>query len=117
MTEKCEFTKVTESISYDENTDMLIVERWQDVEPILKANAAARRACPEFGKYKKTLTPLISLSQVDVDRLYALGYDILSPDKEEERRALLYIQRHEPHLMRVTGKPLAKKMMGDQQWR
>ena len=45
----------------------------------------------------------------DVQRLHNLGYKLLSPDPDEVRRALLYVQQNEPHLMTVNKKAFAKK--------
>ncbi|MEN9839251.1 MAG: hypothetical protein RL177_730 [Bacteroidota bacterium] len=36
-----------------------------------------------------------------------IGYNLLSPDADEVRRALLYIQSNEPLLLTVPGKPFA----------
>lgn len=116
MTEKAEFTPVFEKTLYDEPTDTLVIKRAQDVEPILAENAQARADCPQFGKYKGTLVRVANISVVDVERLQRLGYDLLSHDPAEVRRALLYIQTNEPHHMTVTGKPFAKRMMGDGRW-
>lgn len=37
-----------------------------------------------------------------------LGYNLLSPDPDEWKRALLYIQANEPVWMTVNGKPIAQ---------
>jgi hypothetical protein len=44
----------------------------------------------------------------DVQRLINMGYNLLSPDPEEVRRTLLYIQSNEPDLLTVNKKPFAK---------
>ena len=42
-------------------------------------------------------------------RLKNLGYNILSPDPDEVKRALLYIQSEEKALMVMPGTPIGKK--------
>lgn len=93
---------------YDHANDVLITKYESDVEPVLNANKAERNACPEFGRYKGTLVHAIRIDPVDVLRLKNLGYNLLSPDPDEFRRAFVYIQQYEPHHLTVTGKPFAR---------
>jgi hypothetical protein len=43
----------------------------------------------------------------DIERLKNMGYNLLSPDPDEWRRALLYIQSNEWKLLSVDGNPFA----------
>ncbi|MFA7256050.1 MAG: hypothetical protein WC047_00545 [Kiritimatiellales bacterium] len=98
-----------ETSYYDEQADKLIVKTSYDNSDVLKANAEDRDAKPEnFGKYKGTLTHVGSIHMGDVVRLKNLGYNLLSPDVDEKRRALCYIQTNEPYLLTVAGKPFAR---------
>jgi hypothetical protein len=46
--EVCPMTGVETRYFYDEQTDGIIVERWQDVEPILDLNKANKSERPDF---------------------------------------------------------------------
>lgn len=97
--------------TYDEKEDKLIVTTTYDPSATLEANKAARNSVVEHGKYKTTNNGLVhvgSMEMGDIIRLKNMGYDLLSPDKDEVRRALLYVQQNEPYLLTVTGKPFAK---------
>ena len=96
---------------YDESTDSLIIETRYDNNATLEANKIAINSAPEFGRYKGTLVHVGRIDEGDVVRLYNNGYNLLSPDREERKRCLLYIQRNEPHLLTVPGKPFAKKKL------
>ena len=49
----------------------------------------------------------------DIVRLKNEGYNLLSPDPEEVKRALLHIQSNERYMLTVPGTPIAKKQ---QKW-
>lgn len=101
--------EMKETDYYDHSTGRVITHYTQDVEPILDTNKELRNATSETGKYKGNLVHAASLSEVDVLRLKNLGYDLLSPDPDQRRRALVYIQQNEPHHMVINGKPFARK--------
>jgi len=113
-------TAIKTETLYDEASDTLAIRRSiADVSPILDANAADRAAQPETGKYMNQGSHQIKvgrISTVDVERLALMGYDLLSPDPEVVRSALLYIQKNEPQWLTVNGTPFAKRMDGDS-WR
>lgn len=98
-----------ETKHYDESDDRLIVKKTYDNTDVLKQNHEERVAKPEHQKYKGNFVKVGSLHKGDVERLINMGYNILSPDPEEHKRALLYIQQNEPHLLTVNGKPFSKK--------
>lgn len=93
---------------YDERDDKIIVKTTYDNSAVLAQNAIERNAAPEFGRYKGNLVKVASIELGDVVRLKNLGYDVLAADPAEARRALLYIQSNEPHLMTVPGTPIAR---------
>lgn len=99
---------------YDEAEDRLIVRTTYDNSDVLEANKVQRNAASEFGRYKSKNTQLVHVGRIDegdVIRLKNIGYNLLSPDKDEWRRALLYIQQNEPYLLTVPGKPFAKNKL------
>lgn len=100
----------TESF-YDEAEDRLTVKTTYDNSEVLKENLIQRN---EFERYKSKNTQLVHVGRIDegdVIRLKNIGYNLLSPDKDEWRRALLYIQQNEPYLLTVPGKPFTKKRL------
>lgn len=105
---------LTEKSTYIEDTDKMIVETVYDNTAVLEANKAARNSAPEFGKYKSSNSGLIHAGRIDegdIIRLKNMGYNLYSPDKDEWRRALLYIQTNEPQLLTVPGKPFSKRKL------
>lgn len=97
---------------YDEQSDTLYVNTAYDPTPVIEANKRARAETPEFGKYNTSNSGLVHalrMTKDDVDRLFTMGYNLLSPDKDEFRRALMYIQQNEPWHIPVNGKPFARK--------
>lgn len=94
---------------YDEIEDKLINRVTYDNTAVLELNADQRKERPEgYGKYKGNLVHAARLHLGDIERLKNMGYNLLSPDKDEVRRTLVYIQQNEPHLLTVEGKPFAK---------
>lgn len=100
---------LVESVKYDEMTDKMIRCTTYDNSEVIRDNIEAQKNAPERGRYKKTLTKVGSIHLGDLERLRLMGYNLLSPDPEERRRALCYIQTDEPHLMAIPGKPFARK--------
>lgn len=94
---------------YDQLEDKIVNRIDYDPSAVLAANAADRAAKPEgFGKYKGTLAHVGRIHMGDIERLRNMGYDLLSRDPDEVRRALCYIQTNEPALLTVEGRPFAK---------
>jgi hypothetical protein len=96
-----------EKITYDEMEDRLTVETSYDAEPVIESNKAIRNSTNSkaIQKYNGELVHAARFDEGDIIRLKNLGYNLLSSDKEEVRRALVYIQENEQHLMLVHGKP------------
>lgn len=102
-----------ETSHYDEASDTLIVKTTYDNSAVLAANQAQRNAAPETGRYKGNLAHVGRIDLGDVTRLKNEGYNLLSPDPDEVKRALLHIQSNERYLLTVPGTPIAKKKI---QW-
>lgn len=96
-----------EKLHYYEPDDALIVETIYDPSALIEQNRAERAI---NGKARMSNTKLVKVASIDEDHLIALkqkGYDLLSPDKDEARRALCYIQDNEQDWMVVDGRPFA----------
>jgi len=103
--------ELIENLSYDEMEDKLIVDHSYDAQPVLDQNKAIKNAksSKAIQKYDGSLVHAASFHKGDVQRLINMGYNLISPDRDEVRRALVYVQNNEPHLMLVHGKPFAKQ--------
>lgn len=75
-----------------------------DNDAVLRANAVQRA---EGDGYGKRLVHAARLSLGDVERLRNMGYDLLSNDPQEVRRALCYVQSNESMFLTVSGRPFA----------
>lgn len=98
-----------EETTYNEVEDKVIVNTVYDNTDVLKVNAAQRAEKVDGHQFKGNLVHVGRIDMGDIVRLKNLGYDLLSPDKDEVRRALLYVQSNEPFLLTVNKKPFAKK--------
>jgi hypothetical protein len=94
---------------YDELEDRVIESVTYDPSAVLDMNAAQRAERQGPGKYKGNLVHAARVHMGDVERLNNLGYNLLSHDPDEVRRALLYIQSEEKNLLTVDGTPFARK--------
>lgn len=99
---------IVETTFYDDDHDRVVTRTTYDNSAVLSANEVARNDSPEFGRYKGNLVHVGRIDEGDVIRLKNMGYNLLSPDPDEYRRALLYIQSNEPNLLTVPGRPFAK---------
>ena len=102
---------IKETYHYDEMEDRLTVATSYDAQPVLDENKAAKnsQSSKAIQRYKGEFVHAATLHEGDVVRLINMGYNLLSSDVEEYRRALMYVQENEPHLMRVHGKPFSKQ--------
>ena len=105
---------IQETCLYDEMEDRLVIRTRYDNEAVLAANREDRNNAPETGRYKGDLVHVGRIAEGDVVRLRNMGYNLLTADLDELRRALLYIQAEEPWLLTKPGKPIAKRK---QVWR
>lgn len=93
---------------YDELEDKVINRVQYDPTDVLDVNAAQRADRQGQQKYKGNLVHAARVHLGDVERLKNLGYNLLSNDADEVRRALLYIQSEEKKHLTVDGKPFSK---------
>jgi hypothetical protein len=100
---------LVQKTKYDELENKMVVQTTYDNSAVLKLNAQERAEKIGGPQYKGNLAHVGRIHEGDIIRLANMGYDVLSPDPEESRRALLYIQSNEPHLLTVNGKPFSKK--------
>jgi cytochrome b involved in lipid metabolism len=100
--------KLSEKRTYIDDKDQLVVERTYDPTETIEANKDARALAPKHHiSNGKTLVKVMEIDEDHVLALYNMGYNLLSPDPDEWKRALLYIQNHEPVWLTVNGKPIA----------
>lgn len=94
---------------YDELTDTLAIKTTYDATDVIEQNKIERAAGRQYvGEHKATrMLKVASLPVEHIEALANMGYKLLSPDPEEVRRALRYIQSNEPVWMTVEGKPIA----------
>lgn len=97
-----------EKTTYIESEDKLVVETIYDPSETIDANAEARALAPKHHiSQGKMLTKVMDIDADHIIALKNLGYNLLSPDPDEWKRALLYIQANEPVWLTVNGKPIA----------
>lgn len=94
---------------YDEEKDAFITGVLYDNSAVIAANIEAQKQAPETGRYKGNLVKVASIDEGDIPRLKSMGYDLLSRDPDEVKRALLYIQSMERNLLTLPGTPIARK--------
>ena len=97
-----------EESKLDESSGKMVVNTTYDNTGVLRLNEAQRNEKIDGRQFKGTLAHVGRIDLGDIQRLINLGYNLLSPDPEEVRRALLYIQSNEPDLLTVNKKPFAK---------
>ena len=102
-------TDLLETSHYDEASDSLVVRTSYDNRATLAENLLEKNAAPETGRYKGNLVKIGSIHLGDVARLKNEGFNLLSPDPDEVKRALLHIQSNERALLTVPGTPIAKR--------
>lgn len=97
-----------EKRTYIEAEDRLVVETIYDTATTIEVNKRRRQDAPKrLHDGGKMLMHVASLPQEHLVALSNIGYDLMSPDTEERRRALVYIQDNEPCWLTVNGKPFA----------
>ncbi len=100
---------LVEKSFYDESSDKLVVKTSYDSSAVLALNEAQRIATPETGRYKGNLVHVGRIHMGDVIRLKNEGYDLMSSDPDEVKRALLHIQSNERAHLTMPGTPISKK--------
>ena len=95
----------------DDQEGTITVKSVYDAEPVLESNRIERN---EFRNYKSReiaggLVKVATLHPGDIERLRNMGYNIMSHDRDEFKRALLFLQSEQKNLLTVEGKPFSKK--------
>lgn len=98
---------IVETSYFDERDQKMVTKTTYDNSDIVKANVEAQNTASETQRYKGNLVHAARVHMGDIVRLKAQGYDLLSPDPAEVRRALCYLQSNEQQLLTVPGKPFA----------
>ncbi len=83
----------------------IITKTTYDVEPTFEQNAALRAQGPVvIGSKGQSLTLAASVPMEHVLALKNMGYDLLSPDRDEMRRALVFLQSEQGKFMTTDKK-------------
>lgn len=94
-----------EKTTYIESEDRLVVQTIYDAEPAIQEAARARQAGGVVIGSKGQ--QLLKAAVIPLEHIVALkneGYDLLSPDPAEFRRALVYIQNNQQRFMATDKK-------------
>jgi len=104
-------SEIKENYHYDEMEDRLTVTTSYDAQPVIDSNKRIKNGLnsKSIQKYNGDMVHAARFGEGDVVRLKNMGYNLLSPNQDEVRRALVYVQENEPHLMLVHGKPFARQ--------
>jgi len=104
---------IHESKHFNQKTGVMTSKVTYDNSDVLASNKEARDNESKRNKFRhQGNSGLVHVGKIhlgDIARLKTLGYDLMSPDPAEQRKALLYIQAQEPFLLKTTAKPFAKK--------
>ena len=98
-------TDLVEWSTYDDIDKKMIVTTRYDNSALLEQNAVER--AERGNTYKGNFVRVANVHLGDIVRLKNMGYDLLSSDPAEVRRALCYIQSNEQKFLTVEGKPFA----------
>jgi hypothetical protein len=97
-----------EKMEYIDSEDKLVITTTYDPSETIDANKEARALAPKHHiSNGKLLTKVMDIDADHITALKNLGYNLLSPDPDEWKRALLYIQSNEPVWLTVNGNPIA----------
>lgn len=97
-----------ETVSYIESEDKLVVKTTYDVAPTIENNAMIRTGDPvTIGKNGQRMVLAASIPMEHITALKNLGYDLLSPDQQEVRRALCFIQSEQSKFLTTDKKMFA----------
>jgi hypothetical protein len=97
-----------EKMEYIDSEDKLVITTTYDPTETIEANKEARALAPKHHiSNGKALVKVMDIEAEHIVALKNMGYNLLSPDPDEWKRALLYIQANEPVWMTVNGRPIA----------
>ncbi|MBC7603863.1 MAG: hypothetical protein H7255_14545 [Ramlibacter sp.] len=106
---------VIEKMHYDETEDRVVVETIYDATTVIEENAAIRQDAPiVVGEKGQELVLAMRLPKGHIVKLKNEGYDLFSPDKDEARRAMLYVQQNQHKFLTTDKKMIAERK---QAWR
>lgn len=98
----------------DEHSGKMVVQTFYDPEETIISNAEQRANGRTYvGSKGQQMLHVASIPIEHVQALINQGYNLLSADPAEVKRALLHIQANERVWMTVDGNPIAKVK---QQW-
>lgn len=104
-----------EKLHYIEDTDTLVTETIYDPTDVIEENAAIRANGPVVvGKKGQQMVLAMRLPLEHVTALKNMGYNLLSPDPAESRRAMLYVQANQAQFLTTDKKMIAERK---QVWR
>lgn len=100
-----------EEVSYIESEDKLVVKTIYDATQVIEENKALRNSGERvtIGSKGQQLVLAMRIPVEHVVALRNLGYDLLSADPEESRRAMLYMQTHEADFCVTDKKMIAER--------
>jgi hypothetical protein len=105
----------TEQISYDQLEDRIVVKTTYDASAVIEENAILRQDSPVvLGSKGQGLVLAMRIPEAHVIALKNEGYDLLSPDRDESRRAMLYVQQNQHKFLTTDKKMIAERK---QKWR
>lgn len=77
---------IEEKLHYDQLEDKLIVERVQDVEPILNLNKSDYNNAPETGRWKNPMTHVARIPLIVVEQWMQEGINVFDPSPEMKKK-------------------------------
>lgn len=96
---------------FDQLENKLYEETIYDPTAVIEANKALRKSGTR-AKIGSKGQEMVLAARVDMDHVLALrnmGYDLLSPDPAEVKRALLFIQSEQNDFLTMDGKPFSQR--------
>jgi hypothetical protein len=97
-----------EKMEYIDAEDKLVVTTTYDASAAMEQAAILRADKPvQIGSKGNALVLAAVIPDGHIVALKNMGYDLLSPDPAEFRRALCYIQSEQANFMAMEGKPFA----------
>lgn len=103
-----------EKLHYEEDHDRLIIETIYDATPVIEENAEIRATGPvKIGSKGQELVLGMRLPLEHVEALKNMGYNLLSPDPAEVKRAILFVQANQPKFLTTDKKMFAERK---QEW-
>jgi len=101
---------LVEKLHYIEEGDKLVTETIYDALPVIEENAMIRANGPAvMGQKGQQLVLAMRLPMGHVVALRNMGYDVLSADPDEARRAMLYVQQNQQMFLTSDKKLIADR--------